>query len=114
MIPHENIFSSIKTQSVEDVITMGNGKQERSGVAGDVKGSGKVYGRRENCENSSCHPFEILGSVFIVTSPVSRYFTRGAFETVTLLDGMVVIDIHEMRALGTHIGRGAFLTLLHI
>jgi hypothetical protein len=113
MIPHENIFSSIKTQSVEDVITMGNGKQERSGVAGDVKGSGKVYGRRENCENSSCHPFEILGSVFIVTSPVSRYFTRQAFETVTLLDGLGVIDIHGNEGTWYTHWEAVFLTLLH-
>jgi hypothetical protein len=37
MIPHENILISIKTQSVEDVITMENGKQERSGVTGDLQ-----------------------------------------------------------------------------
>jgi hypothetical protein len=36
MTPHENILSNIKTQSLEDVITMGNGNQERTVVTGDV------------------------------------------------------------------------------
>jgi hypothetical protein len=41
MTPHKNILGNIKTQSVEDVITMGNGNQERTGVTGDVEGAVK-------------------------------------------------------------------------
>ncbi len=36
--PRENVLSSIKIQCVEDLITMENVKQERSGVTGDAKG----------------------------------------------------------------------------
>jgi hypothetical protein len=52
MTPHENILSNIKTQSVEDGITMRCGNQERTGVTCNN------CRRRETCENSRCNAFK--------------------------------------------------------